>query len=110
MSLTTSSSIVLRDSVDAVGALVSKGPKIAITLNLSTISASAPAVVTFTDNSDVPIVADTFAVTLTELNAIDSHCGDAYNAIMDALEQLVRTRLLALTANASATITYTGRA
>lgn len=108
--LETASTLAIRAADDATASPYYKGPSIQVIAQLHGDSPQMVVTIAFANTSNIIQAANNISVTLTDLSAYDAHVEDAYNALMDALDQYVKDNLEALTENAGATITYTGRA
>jgi hypothetical protein len=110
MALTTASTLAIRAADDDAASPYYKGPIIQTVAQLNGDSSQIVCTVLFSNTAGVAQAAAQLSLNLSDLDAIDGHVTDAYNALMDALDQYVQNHLEGLAENASATITYTGRA
>ena len=110
MALTTASTLAIRAADDATASPFYKGPAIQTIAQINSDSRQVVVTIAFANTAGVIQAANNISVTLTELEAHEASVGTAYDTLMDAIEQHVKANLEALTENAGATITFTGRA
>ena len=109
MALTTTSTLAIRAADDATASPFYKGPAIQTIAQINSESRQVVVTIAFANTAGVIQAANNVSVTLTELEAYEASAGTAYDTLMDAIEQHVKTNIEALTENADATITFTGR-
>lgn len=110
MALTTASTLAIRVADDATASPFYKGPAIQTIAQVNSDSRQVVVTIAFANTAGVIQAANNVSVTLTELERYEATVGTAYDTLMDAIEQHVKANLEALTENADATITFTGRA
>ena len=107
MPLSTLNTIQIRAAEEGENIALYKQPEIQLIIQANSESEQLVCTVSFLGASKISSASSQVSITLSELEAISTGCEDAYNLLLNTIEQRINAHLEDI--NTDAEITYTAR-